>query len=80
MNNIALNMTEKEEKDLKQRSQNYMIRFTLRQSAQDQEVLGSNPGTVYWWAVSDATSNYIDIHKSNKNKGSRMGHTKKKYF
>jgi hypothetical protein len=63
MNNIALNMTEKKEKDLKQRSQNYMIRFRLRQTAQDQEVLGSNPGTLYWWDIRDTTSYYINIHK-----------------
>ncbi len=51
-------MTEKKEKDLKQRSQNYMIRFRLRQTAQDQEVLGSNPGTLYWWDVRD-TGGYL---------------------
>jgi hypothetical protein len=40
--------------------------------AHDQEVVGSNPGTVYWM---DA-SYYIKIKKM-ENKGSQMGHTKK---
>ena len=42
-----------------------------------QEVMGSNPA-VYWMDVSDA-SYYIFIEKK-KNKGSQMGHTKKKYI
>ncbi len=48
----------------------------LRQMAHDQKVVGSNPGTVYWMDVSNA-SYYINIHKNNENKGSRIGHTKK---
>jgi hypothetical protein len=36
-------------------------------------VVGSNPGTVFWMVVSDE----IEL-KINKNKGSQMGHTKKK--
>jgi hypothetical protein len=47
----------------------------LRQMAHNQEVVGLNPGTVYWMDVSDA--NYY-IHKNNKNKGSSMGHIKQK--
>jgi hypothetical protein len=43
--------------------------------AHNQEVVGSNPGTVYWMAVSDA-SYYINT-KITKNKGSQMGNTKK---
>ena len=50
--------------------------YWLRQTAHDQEVLGSNPSTIYWMNVSDA-SYYKNIHENNKNKGSRMGHTKK---
>jgi hypothetical protein len=42
--------------------------------AHDQEVLGSNPGTVYWMDVSNDTSYYI---KKIENKGSQMGHNKK---
>ena len=42
--------------------------------AHDQEVMGSNPGTVYWMDVSDAS---YYIQENNENKGSRMGHTKK---
>jgi hypothetical protein len=42
--------------------------------AHDQEVVGLNPGAVYWIDVSD-TSYYIQ--ENNGNKGSRMGHTKK---
>jgi hypothetical protein len=42
--------------------------------AQDQEVVGLNPGTVYWRDVSDAS---YYIQENNENKGSRMGHTKK---
>jgi hypothetical protein len=37
-----------------------------------QEVVGSNPA-VYWMDVSNAS---YYIHKNNKNKGSRLGHTK----
>jgi hypothetical protein len=48
----------------------------LRQMAHDQEVVGSNPDTLYWMDVSDA-SFYINIQETNKNKGSRTGHTKK---
>ncbi len=43
--------------------------------AHGQEVVGSNPGTVYWMDVSDAS---YYIQENNENKGSRMGHTKKK--
>ena len=41
--------------------------------------MGLNPGTVYWMDVSDAS---YYMHKNNENKGSQMGHTKKKkkYF
>jgi hypothetical protein len=39
--------------------------------AEDQKVVGSNPGAVYWMDVS------YYILKNNENKGSRMGHTKK---
>jgi hypothetical protein len=49
--------------------------YWLRHPSHDQEVVGSNPSTIYWMDVSDA-SYYINIHKNNKNKGSRMGHTK----
>ncbi len=48
----------------------------LRQTAHDQEVVGSNPGTVYWMDVCDAS--YYIKPENNENKGSRMGHTKKK--
>jgi hypothetical protein len=37
-------------------------------------IVGSNPGTVYWMDVSDAS---YYIQENNENKGSRMGHTKK---
>jgi hypothetical protein len=46
----------------------------LRLRTHDQEVVGSNPSTVYWMDVSDAS---YYIHKNNKNKGSGMGQTKK---
>ncbi len=49
------------------------------QAAHDQEVVGLNPGTLYWMDVSVA-SYYINIHKNNENKGSQMGHTTRKYF
>jgi hypothetical protein len=42
--------------------------------AHDQEIVGSNPGTVYWMDVSDAS--YYIVEKL-KNKGCQMGHTKK---
>jgi hypothetical protein len=44
--------------------------------AHNQEVVGSNPGTIYWMDVSDACY-YINTHQNNENKGSQMGHTKK---
>jgi hypothetical protein len=44
----------------------------LRQTAHDQEVMGSNPGTIYWMDVSNIT------HKKIAKKDSRMKHTKKK--
>jgi hypothetical protein len=47
------------------------------QMAHDQEVVGSNPDTVYWMGGSNA-SYYTNIHAINENKGSQMGHTKKK--
>jgi hypothetical protein len=40
----------------------------------DQEVMGSNPGTIYWMDVGN------EILKKIENKGSQMGHTKKNYF
>jgi hypothetical protein len=42
----------------------------------DREIVGSNPGTVYWMDVSDAS---YYIKEKLKNKGSQMGHTKKKF-
>jgi hypothetical protein len=36
--------------------------------------VGSNPGTIDWMDVSDAS---YYIHENKKNKGSQMGHTKK---
>ncbi len=50
--------------------------YWLRQIAHDQEVVGSNPDTVYWMDVSDASYN-INIQENNENKGSPTGHTKK---
>jgi hypothetical protein len=38
--------------------------------------VGSNPGTVYWMAVTDASYYIKFILKNNKNKGSQMGNTK----
>jgi hypothetical protein len=46
--------------------------------AHDQEVVGSNPGTVYWMDVRDDASFYIK--KKIENKGSQMRHTKKTFF
>jgi hypothetical protein len=43
--------------------------------AHDQEVVGSNPGTVYWMDVSDAS---YYIHNNNENKGSQKKKKKKK--
>jgi hypothetical protein len=43
--------------------------------AHDQEVVGSNPGTVYWMDVSNDASFFIKIQIENK--GSQMGHTKR---
>jgi hypothetical protein len=42
--------------------------------AHDQEVMGSNPGTVYWMDVSHDAS--YSIKRKMENKGSQMGHTK----
>jgi hypothetical protein len=42
--------------------------------AHDQEIVGSNHGTVYWMDVSNAS---YYIQEKMKNKGSQMGHTKK---
>ncbi len=50
-----------------------MIRIEL---THDQDIVGSNPA-VYWMDVSDKASYYIE---KKKNKGSQMGHTKKKYI
>ena len=44
-------------------------------TAHDQEIVGSNPGTVYWMDVSDAS---FYNNENNENKGSQMGHTHKK--
>jgi hypothetical protein len=46
----------------------------LRQMAHDQEIVGSNPGTIYWIDVSEAR-HYI----KNGNKGIQMGQTKQNY-
>ena len=46
----------------------------LGQTAHDQEVVGLNPGTVYWMDVSIAS---YYIKEKYGNKCSRMGHTKK---
>ncbi len=40
--------------------------------AHDQEVVGSNPGTVFWMDVSDAS---YYIHDNNKNKDTKCGTT-----
>jgi len=48
---------------------------SLRQMAHDQEVVGSNRGTVYWMDLSNWPT--ITLKKIG-NKGSQMGHTKKK--
>ncbi len=50
--------------------------YWLRQTAHDIEVVGSNPGTIYWMDVSNA-SFYKNIQENNENKQSQMGHTKK---
>jgi hypothetical protein len=41
--------------------------------AHDQEIVSSNPGTVYWMDVSDAS---YYIKEKIENKDSQMGHTK----
>jgi hypothetical protein len=38
--------------------------------AHDQEIMGLNPGTLYW----------MDVSENNENKGSQMGQTQKKYL
>jgi hypothetical protein len=38
----------------------------LRQMAHDQEVVGSNPGTIYWMDVSDDASYYSILKKFEK--------------
>ncbi len=43
--------------------------------AHNQEVVGSNPGTVDLMDLSNA-SFYINIHENNENRGSQIGHTK----
>jgi len=45
--------------------------------AHDQEVVGSNPGTVYWMDVCDLLA--ISLKKI-ENKGSQMGRPKKIFF
>ncbi len=45
--------------------------------AHDQEVVGSNPGTIYWMDISDDAAITL---KKFENKGSQMGHTKKNYL
>jgi hypothetical protein len=45
--------------------------------AHDQEVVGSNPSTVYWMDVSDLLAITL---KKIENKGSQMGHPKKNFF
>jgi hypothetical protein len=45
--------------------------------AHDQEVVGSNPGTVYWMDVSNLLAITL---KKIENKGSQMGHTKKVFL
>ncbi len=49
----------------------------LRQTAHDLEVVGSNPGTVYWMDVSHA-SYYINTQENNEKKVAKWG-TPKKY-
>ncbi len=44
--------------------------------AHNQEVVGSNPGNVYWMDVNDACY-YISKHENNENEGRQIGHTKK---
>jgi hypothetical protein len=53
--------------------------YWLIKMVQDQEVLGSNPSTVYWMDVSD-DSYCMYIHRNNKNKGSQKGQIRKKKF
>jgi hypothetical protein len=48
----------------------------LRQMAHDQEVMGSNPGTVYWMGVSNV-SYYTNIHEINQKKVAKWGKPKK---
>ncbi len=48
----------------------------LRQMAHDQEVVGSNPGTVYWMDLSDDESYYIK--RKLKIKVAKWGTPKKK--
>jgi hypothetical protein len=43
--------------------------------AHDQEVMGSNPGTVYWMDVRNLIA--ITLKRKIENKDSQMGHTKK---
>ncbi len=45
--------------------------------AHDQKIVGSNPGSLYWMDVSNAS--YYIVEKL-KNKGSQMGHTKKIFW
>jgi hypothetical protein len=45
--------------------------------AHDQEVVGSNPSTIYWLDVSDLLA--ITLKKKVEIKSSQMGHIKKKF-
>jgi hypothetical protein len=47
--------------------------------AYNQQVMGSNPGTVYWMDIRDATY-YINIHKNNEKKVSQWGTPKIIFF
>ncbi len=48
--------------------------LVVKAATHDQEVVGLNPGTLYWMDASIAS---YYIHKKMKIKGSQMGHTKK---
>ena len=50
--------------------------YWLRQTAHDQEVMGLNPGTVYWMDVSNA-SYYIQTIKILRIKVAKWGAPKK---
>jgi hypothetical protein len=48
--------------------------YWLRPMAHDQEVMGSNSGTLYWMELSNLLAIAL---KKIENKGRQMGHTKK---